>query len=207
MEYVITNDNRKVYIKLNEVGQPVTCVKSMAQRFPEQKAKNILRCLPRTMRKFHFVVVPTPNETDINNVKTEEMISTKYEIKSITEKKIIKSHNYIVPHQVTDWMQRVESCNQLIIDAAERRSDLCDRLSNIDKELSNCLHEIELTSSKNACDGYKEYKKIKDMLTRRRVIKDELAIVTSISQCNIAFDHLENFDDKLKNRTFTIREI
>lgn len=38
--------------------------------------------------------------------------------------------------------------------------------TNADKEVSNCLHRIELTNWKNGCDGYKEYKTLKMVLKK-----------------------------------------
>lgn len=56
MNCLITNGS--TYIKLDENGQPVTCVKHAAQIFPEEKARNILNCLPKTFKKFHFKIKP-----------------------------------------------------------------------------------------------------------------------------------------------------
>lgn len=60
MDYVITNSNNKVFIRLGENGFPETCAKQKAQRFKSSKARNILDNLPKTMKKFHFRVEPIP---------------------------------------------------------------------------------------------------------------------------------------------------
>lgn len=214
MNYVITNSSRKIFIKLDSSGKAVTCVRSAAQKFSDKKAKNVLSSLPKTLKKFHFVMVPMPDEPVKENIKTteiskdfEETMATKCEIKIVQEKKTIKNDNYELPDEVLNWMERIESCNNLIVDATARKDELFEKLSNADKELSNCLHEIELTRWKNGCDGYKEYKKIKTVLEKRRVIKDELSVVQSISSCDIKLDQIESLVDKLKNREFTIREV
>lgn len=121
-------------------------------------------------------------------------------------KATIKNENYIVPNTVTSWMDRIEKCNSLVIDAKNRKDELFEQLSDIDKDLSNCLHIIEMTKWKNGCDGYKEYKKIKQILEKRRTIKDELSVVQSISRCNIEHFSVDHVVDRLKNRDFTIRE-
>lgn len=199
MKYVITNNSRNIFIKLDDYGKAVTCVKSAAQKFSDQKAKNILSSLPKTLKKFHFTMVAMPDESEED--------STKSEVKVIAEKKIIRSNGYVVPNEVSDWVQRFKSFNGLVVDATVRKNELFEQLSNIDKELSNCLHEIELTKSKNACDGYKEYKKIKNVLEKRRIIKDELAVVQSISSYNINSTQIDDVVDRLKNRDFTMREV
>lgn len=39
MDYMITNQDKKIYIRLNGNGTPETCVKSAAQKFTDAKAK------------------------------------------------------------------------------------------------------------------------------------------------------------------------
>lgn len=51
MDYCIKNSNN-VYIKLNENGTPVTCVESVKGVFEFSKAKNILACLPKSLKRF-----------------------------------------------------------------------------------------------------------------------------------------------------------
>lgn len=200
MDCLITNSDRKIYIKLDSCGKAVTCVKHAAQKFSDKKAKNILSSLPKTLKKFNFMIVPIQDETQTD-------IATKCEIKAVADKKIIKNDDYVVPDTVTNWVQRFKSINGLVVDATVRKNELFEQLSNVDKELSNCLHEIELTRSKNACDGYKEYKKVKTVLEKRRVIKDELAVVQSISSYDINSTQIDDVVNRLKNRDFTMREV
>lgn len=191
MSCMITNKDKKIYIRLNN-GQPETCVESVAQKFSDTKAKNILNNLPKTMRKFNFMIVTVPDEE--NHISTTVQPTT------------IKNVNYVVPNTVTSWMARAEQCNSLVVDAKHRKDELFEQLSDVDKELSNCLHIIEMTNWKNGCEGYKEYKKIKQILEKRRTIKDELSVVQSISRCNIEHFSVDHVVNKLKNRDFTIRE-
>ena len=71
MEGVIILDceitNGKVYVMLDDNGTPKTCSEAQAQRFSEDKAKNIVNNLPKTMQKFHFKVklipdIPAPDK-------------------------------------------------------------------------------------------------------------------------------------------------
>ena len=50
MECLITNG--KQYIRLDSNGTPQTCGQVLADKFPEDKARNIIRNLPKPMRKF-----------------------------------------------------------------------------------------------------------------------------------------------------------
>ena len=192
MDYVICTSN-DVYIKLQN-GQPITCNKKEAQYFEHAKAQRILKSLPRTLQRFHFSVKALPRPTP--------------EVLNMPSKVLYKP--YIVPERVQIWMDRVKGCNGLAHDAAKRQDALTHDLSNIDRELSNCLHEIEMTCNKNAAEGYKEYRKIKDVLERRRLIKDELSVVSSILECNLssmATNRIQKVVDNLSKRKFTFREI
>ncbi len=196
MDYVITNPGKKLYIKLDKNGFPETCTKQMAQRFESSKARNILDNLPKTLKKFHFKVLPLPDEiVHKEEDKKEEILLSTY---------------YTVSDSVNMWVERVKSCNDLAKDALQRKQELIRLLSNIDKELSNCLHKIELTKWKNGCDGYKEYKSVKTILEKRRIIKDELTVVQSILSANLesmATNRVEQVVDRLTNRIFEIREV
>ena len=196
MDYVITNSNKKVYIRLNKNGIPEACTKQTAQYFESSKANNIVNNLPKSMKKFHFKAEPIFGEIVHKDGKGKEEV-------------IINTH-YIVPDSVTKWVERVKNCNDLASDATKRKEELVQALSNADKDLSNCLHKIELTKWKNGCDGYKEYRDVKIILEKRRIIKDELTVVQSILTSNlesIATNRIEKVVNGLNNRLFTIREI
>lgn len=201
MDYVITNSNKNVFIRLGTNGTPETCSKQVAQRFEHSKAKNIVEHLPKTMKKFHFRVEAVPDEI-IPKVNEDVKVDVK--------KEVIISTYYEVSDSVTQWVERVRSCNDLAKDAAKRKEELIQALSNADKNLSNCLHEIELTKWKNGCDGYKEYKSVKIILEKRRCIKDELSVVQSILTSNLesmATNRIEKIVNGLENRSFSVREV
>lgn len=58
MDCLITNG--KQYIRLDSNGSPQTCGQVLAERFSEDKAKNIIKNLPKPLRKFHFNVQIVP---------------------------------------------------------------------------------------------------------------------------------------------------
>lgn len=206
MDYIIVNPGRKVYIRLNEFGSPETCTKHSMQRFEYSKAKNILDNLPKTMKKFHFRVEAVP---EIVTIKDERSLKSDVQ-KNKTEKKVLENHTYTTPDSVLNWLERVKSCNNLAKDANKRKEELVHLLSDVDKELSNCLHRIELEPNKNGCEGFKAYKQTKIILEKRRIIKDEFSVVSSILDSNlssIASDRIEKIVNGLSNRKFTIREM
>lgn len=204
MDYIITNPSKKLYIRLGKNGVPETCPKEMLQRFEHSKAKNILDHLPKTMKKFHFKVVPIPDEIVHREKSVEEGKNKR------REEKVIINTYYSVPDEINRWVERVKNCNDLANDASKRKDELIQALSNADKDLSNCLHKIELTKWKNGCEGYKEYKAVKNILEKRRKIKDELTVCQSILECNLesmASNRIEKVVNRLSNRVFEIREV
>lgn len=199
MDYMIVNPGKSLYVRLVD-GRPTTCTKQYRQRFEYSKARNIVDSLPKTMRKFHFRVEPIPEiSPPLEQGTTNILVASP-----------IERSPYIVPEEVQAWVDRARQCNGLAKDAAARKTDLVHKLSNADKELSNCLHEIELSRRKNACNGYKEYRRLKIILERRRVIKDELSVVDSILTSDlqsIAMDRIEKVVKNLGKRKFKFRDI
>lgn len=203
---MIVNPQKTLYIR-TENGRPATCSKQNRQRFEYSKACNIVAHLPKKLHKFHFKVEPIrevmSQENDEDPPVTQACESSK-PVKKCLEKP------YETPHEVQRWLDRVKECNGLAKDAASRKAELIHQLSNVDKELSNCLHEIELSANMNACNGYKEYRRTKIILERRRVIKDELSIVESILTSNLqsmATDRIQKVVNGLGKRKFVIRDV
>lgn len=189
MEYVITTVDKRIYLRLSQNGTPISCKKSVAQRFTEEKAKHILDSLPKILQKFNYVMVPAPDDVPVSD--DQHLVNETYEL----------------PEQVIHWTDRVDNYNSLIRDARARKEQLYDSLSDIDKELSNILHVIEMTKAKNVVDGYREYKKLKQILEKRRVIKDELAIVQSITSYSAEPIKVDHVIKNLMVRDFTFNEI
>ena len=207
MDYMIVNPQKTLYIR-TENGRPLTCSKQNRGHFEHSKACNILAHLPRVMHKFHFRVEPI-REAEIAEDDESTPGETPVLGMSSNNKKCIVNV-YTIPSEVQGWLDRVKECNGLAKDAASRKTELIQQLSNVDKELSNCLHEIELSGNMNACNGYKEYRRTKTILERRRVIKDELSVVESILTSNLqsmATDRIQKVVNGLGKRRFVIRDV
>ena len=199
MDYVITN-NKKIYIKLDKNGTPQTCSKSLAQRFSYNKAMNILDHIPKQMKKFHFSVKAIPEIPE----KKEKNIETKEK----QDKKVLKKENYVLSESISNWIEKLKFCDDIINEIKERKEKLCIALSNVDKELNNELHKIELEKSKNACEGYYEYKRIKIILEHRREIKDELLVISHVLQSDYTYlqkESVEKVVNGLAKRSYKFR--
>ena len=193
MDYVIKN-HKNVYIRLNENGKPVTCVEQAKMVFEHSKARNIFDNLPKTLKRLNFRVEPILDMSVVDKVKPAEI-------------RVIHKE-YTPPECVTRWIEKFGICDDVIREARNRKEELVAALSNTDRELSNTLHKIELESSKNACEGFKEYRGLKEILDKRRNIKDELMIISNVLRMDF-----RNFDGEmvnkavagLVNRKFTMR--
>lgn len=201
MDYIITN--RKEAIRLDSAGRPCTCNHKVAQRFSEEKARHIKEYLPKTLQRFHFQVERAGEESvDVPNVDPQ-MASIPSESKVITD-----SYRTGVPVCVQTWVNKVKSFNGLAKEAEQRREFLNRKLSDADKEIENVKHEIEFSQNMNICDGYSEYKKMRELLRKRREIKDELFIVTLILSSNLSAvsqNQIERSAEGLANRKYKYR--
>ena len=198
MDYVIKN-HKNVFIRLNENGKAVTCTEFDKTLFEFSKAKNVLNCLPKTLKKLNFKVEAVPEITVSKNVSKEN-----------EEKKVIQQKDYIPSENVIRWIEKFGICDDILTEAKERKDELCNMLSNCDKEISNELHKIELESNKNACAGYLEYVKVKTILKKRRDIKDELMIISNVLRMDFrSFDSedIKKSIEGLSKRKFTLRVI
>ena len=190
MDYVIKND-RNVYVKLNKQGCLVTCVEAVKGIFEYSKAKNLLASMPKSLKRFNF------------KLKAISEITEKPK-----EETVIEKEDYILSDEVNKWLEKFGTCDEIITEAKERREELVIMLSNVDKELSNELHKIELEKSKNAYQGFLEYKQLKSIMEKRRNIKDELMIISNVLKMDFRSFKGEDIQKAIKGlaaRKFTFR--
>ena len=191
LSYIIAND--KIGIKIQQ-GKVVTCDRKDAQIFPEAKAQNIFRALPKIYQKFHMKVIPAGQIP----VKPGEQEPTK----------VVYTDKEELPEKIQKWVDRVQGLNGLGDELKERERKLLIDLSEIDRKVSNVYHDIEFVQKPNACVGYKLFRELKDVLEQRRLIKDELAMVQHLSTVTLqSYNHqdLDQFIEKMKHRKFYYR--
>ena len=182
MDYVIKN-HKNVYIRLNKNGTPVTCAEHEKSLFEYSKAKNILDGLPKTLKRLNFKVDPIPD------------ILPKKEEKEDLDKKIIESNNYIVSDEILGWIDKFGICDDILKEAQKRKEELNKALSEIDKEFSNIIHEIEFEGKIDLYGGWQERNKVKENREKRRRIKDELLIISNVLKMDF-----RNLDKGVINR-------
>lgn len=72
-----------------------------------------------------------------------------------------------------DWGNISKQQCELYKNITQYRANLDIQLSNVDKEITDIQHYIEFYSL-DAAKGYKAYRMLKERLTKRRFIKDEI---------------------------------
>lgn len=197
MDYVIKN-HKNVYIRLNKNGTPVTCAEHEKTLFEYSKAKNILDGLPKTLRRLNFKVDPIQD------------IAHKEEKKEDSNKKVIENDNYIVSNEILGWVEKFGICDDILKEAQKRKDELNKALSEIDKEFINIIHEIEFEGKIDLYGGWRERNKLKENREKRRHIKDELLVISSVVKMD--FRNLDrNMVNKvvagLAKRKFTFRVV
>lgn len=190
LDYIIRNKGG-LYIKLNEIGTPVTCSESQKGLFESSKANNICNSLPKPLRKFNFFVEAVPD------------IPPKIE-----EQKVITANTYVPSENVTRWINELGRCEDIINKASERNEELNGELSDVDLKLQDILHTIELSDK---CDMYKAWQminEIRDLRKKRRNIKDEKLVLSGIKSQGITYLNRKSVQkcvDGLSNRKYTLR--
>lgn len=92
-----------------------------------------------------------------------------------------------------------------------RHKVLVEEESKYDRQRTDVEHYIEFNAGKlNACDGYKAYKLLQDVLLKRRKIKDELQIINVVRSRMSVPEDLANIGTKiqeLETRKYEPREL
>lgn len=197
MDYVIKN-HKNVYIRLNKNGTPVTCAEHEKTLFEYSKAKNILDGLPKTLRRLNFKVDPIPD------------IAPKEEKKKDSDKKVIENDNYIVSNEILGWVEKFGICDDILKEAQKRKDELNKALSEIDREFINIIHEIEFEGKIDLYGGWRERNRLKENREKRRHIKDELLVISSVVKMdfrNLDRNTVNKVVAGLAKRKFTFRVV
>ena len=186
VDYTIADIKNKLYIRLNSDGKPITCNLSQAQRFSQEKANNILNNLPRRLKTYGF------------------------KLKEIHD--VIENVDYVPDKNITRWIDNFGKCADTVDVAKMRIKEISELLEQIDKELIDVLHIIEIERSKDMFSGWKLYKRIKENRLRRRSLKDEKLILQNAVKnvrniADLSGDRIKSMVEGLSTRKYTYRVI
>lgn len=193
IDYVITDGNGR-WIHRDAVGRylPTTNI-ILAERFESRsKAQNILQsCINKNLRKGYRIEEIVENSATINgNRQSATNVSVQLEVRpKINEAKRI-SEKVIEESLIDTWRNGISSILETIHSAEGRKEELVTFLSDIDKEISDIQHYIELSEHLNAYQGWLAYCMLRQRLRQRRKIKDELAILTQLGESKVSVDEI-----------------
>lgn len=165
-DYVITDGEKFLY--KNCTGKYIMSRgEAMAELFTKGQAEQVLKnSVPKAMKRGLYI--KKLHEADPKQVK---IVSTK-DIRVNTE--TVMETDY-----VAEWLSKLSTLNGLTEDAVKRKKELAELLSTIERDLVDLDHYIEFSNC-NAYQGYVAYKTCKDMLIKRRTIKNEMAVLDII---------------------------
>lgn len=152
MEYMITDGKR--YISSKGGIKAVNNI-NKAGKWELEKAKNIMKAIPKTLKMFDWECVPYEEE---NKKMDQEGKTTKSldEYQGLTDnilERMMDWENYI--KQLSEYMETIDS-----------------QLSLVDMEISDIEHAAEFYDL-DMFRAWKLYKMLQDARRRRRKIKDE----------------------------------
>lgn len=202
-KYIIT-DNRGSYIRYDELSRKYVPIKSknFASTWDDRaKAKNVLNnCVPGNLRQKYGV-----KELKETAKKPSAQEKTKKEFPIQEVKRV--SNLEIYDSNVQEWEEGLKKVESFLVNADERRNELTEKLSNVDKEISDIQHYIEFNRL-NAYQGWAVMSMLKNRLQQRREYKDELFLLSKIHGCSLSKKEIEEVREAAaqnRNRKYSPR--
>lgn len=180
--YVIT-DGGKNFIRRDVTGRYVPIGnRVLADEFEERhKAQRVLDCnlSPKLRKKYKIKA----ENLDIKKQKTDEPKTSDKIIQDLDN--IKKSVGQPVESKLDEFAKNLQSVQSFILDVEERKKELSDELSKIDKELNDVNHYIEMTNFDNEKDKCSAFDMLQNMMQSRRKIKNELRVLKQLGDCKV----------------------
>ena len=187
--FVLTDGNR--FVKQDADGKYKQTVSiSLADTWDSYKvAEAILRnSIPKPMSSTYYVAEVLGDEV-VKRSKT----AVKVEKKRTGD--IIHFNNTFGD---SEWCKSFEGLDMVFDKATKRGYELSQEIQDVDLEISDVVHYIEFNNL-NAREGYKIYKKLNELLCKRRNLKFEQRVVTSINNNHEAANYINNILATIKD--------
>lgn len=203
--YIVKSVDNKGYVAMNPWRY--TQMVSEAEAFPKiTSAISFIRLnLPKMFQSDKFYVVKKTTGavvvTDICYDAKAVAQSSGSNVKTAVKG---KSRMY---YKVEEQFQSKKDSLRALISSMDDTGILAAEMSQVDKELEDMKHYIEF-SCLNAADGYKAFKRMQDILLKRRAIKDKMSFATMLDQQNISKPALETaltYLENMGNRDYEVR--
>lgn len=210
MRYILTN-RKGAYIRLDPDSKKYVPIKN--KNFctywdDRSKAANILKSsLTKKLKETFFVEAEDPdfNANSVNS-NASEIKPNGDKASSGTVKSEITG---VIDQRFSNLISEMDRTESFFLDVDARYAHLGEDLSTVDREITDLNHYIEFNDL-NACNGFKMYKELQGRLRRRRAIKDEIRVLSSIRCCKIAKSEINEVRRtvyELSQRKYAPREL
>lgn len=202
MPQFMISDEHGFYLHRDNCGNYIPVKNKTLGDIWEQrkKASNVLiNCVSKNLRDRYIVVEV---EDEIIPRQKETITSKNDVIKQIGDEPIEESH-------IPSLLAKIDNFTEFIKNAEKHKEALIVSLSDVDKEISDINHYIEFGKF-NAYQGWLAFKMLRGRLKKRRKIKDELHILTQLSECKVnsaMFTNIKTLIDKLNTREYQPRKL
>ena len=180
--FVLTNGNR--FVKQDADGKYKQTVSiSLADTWDSHKvAEAILRnSIPKSMSSTYYVA----------EVLGDEIVKRSKTAVRVEKKRTGDIVHFNNTFGENEWCKSFEGLDLVFDRASKRGYELSQEIQDIDLEISDVVHYIEFNNL-NAREGYKIYKKLNELLCKRRNLKFEQRVVNSINNNHEAANYINN---------------
>lgn len=203
--YIVKSVDNKGYVAMNPWRY--TQMASEATEFTKiQAASSFVRLnLPKLFQTDKFYIVKKTSGAVV-------MTDIGYDAKAVAQssggapKDSVKGKSRMY-YKVEEQFQSKKDSLRALISSMDDTGILAMEMSQVDKELEDMKHYIEF-SCLNAADGYKAFKRMQNILLKRRAIKDKMSFATMLDQQNISKPALETaltYLENMGNRDYEVR--
>lgn len=211
MASYLLGDGRGTFIRRDAYSGKYVPVRneSLADVWQERyKAQNILKnaLSKKDKKSFHIIeradaITEKPKEETVAEVNKAARANLHIDkVKEISEQDIKDG-------QMSKWQDGLAKFTGFILESENRKQELVDALSNIDKEITDIEHYVELNNL-NAYQGFLAYKMLQNRLRERRKIKNELQVLSQLGNCKIDSAMMLDVQNAIKlmdSKTYTPR--
>lgn len=207
MIYYVLSDRNGYYIRKDDFSQKFVPVrnKKLAEKWTQRvKAANILNnALPKNIRKQYQILEVEEKEALPQKKACRDTVTPKENVA-----KAIANEPF-GDDQLEKWATGISSMTDFAMDAEQRKEELAQKLSDVDKEITDIYHYIEFGTF-NAYQGWLAFNMLRQRLRKRRKIKNELEVVTQLGECKITSAMLvdiKNAINEIGNKKYAPRAL
>lgn len=199
---IFTISNGDFYIAQFSTGlKPVRTKEEAIQFKTYDKASSFMLNMPKSFKNLGYYI-----EGNVEIVKTTQT--------QIYPQQNPSEHKKVIVKYDSSYIQGVKNqicqISDFISDLKNKRQEAVGIVEKCEREIFDLEHNAEFYN-KNACEGYKMWRKLGEVRRERRRAKDLIVIVDAILEDN-SFDGILsqktlNRISGLENRTYSIREL